>query len=522
MNTHFHVVIAGTGFGGLGMAIRMKQAGMNDFVLLERAGEVGGVWRDNSYPGCACDVPSQLYSFSFAPNPNWTRAFSPQAEIHDYLKDCAHRFGLPPHIRFNHELREAKWQDDAQRWRILTSQGVITADVFISGVGALSDPSIPKLPGLERFGGKVMHSARWDHGYELARKKVAVIGTGASSIQFVPQIQPKVATLKLFQRTAPWIMPRGDHAIEESQRRLFRLSALAMKAKRAGIYGVRELMVLGFRNPGVMKLAHRLALKHLNRSVKDPALRRKLTPDYTLGCKRVLLSDDYLPSLVQPNVEVLTDGIKEVREGSIVTSDGVEHEVDALIFGTGFHVADLPIAKQVRGRDGRTLKETWAGSPKAHLGTTVTGFPNFFILQGPNTGLGHTSVLTMIESQFEHVLAALRYLAGHDAASLEPRPEAQDAFIAEVDKLMRGTVWTAGGCNSWYLDETGRNSTIWPSWTFTFARRVERFDPTEYRVAPRKNAGGASAAPKRRRWARSSVRPPGSEPAMLNTPEKNG
>ncbi|MFL5318401.1 MAG: flavin-containing monooxygenase, partial [Myxococcaceae bacterium] len=484
---HFRIAIAGSGFGGLGMAIRLKQTGQNDFVLFERAADVGGVWRDNSYPGCACDVQSHLYSFSFAQNPSWTRAYSPQGEIHAYLKDCAHKFELLPHCRFNHEVTDAAWDDSAQLWRIQTSQGAFTADVFIAGVGALSDPSIPKLPGLEKFKGKVMHSARWDHSHELSGRKVAVIGTGASAIQFVPAIQPKVGKLSLFQRTAPWVLPRRDRAITEGQRSLFAKSRLALRMKRALIYLPRELMVLGFRNPSVIKLAHKLAVKHLERQIKDPVLRAKVTPNYTLGCKRVLISDDYLRSLDKPNVDVVTDAIREVREGSIVTSDGAEHEVETIIFGTGFHVTDMPLAKYVRGRDGRTLQEVWKGSPKAHLGITVAGCPNFFILQGPNTGLGHSSVITMLEAQFEHILAALRFLDGTNYAAVEPTAYAQERFVAEVDRKMAGTVWTAGGCASWYLDETGRNSTLWPTFVGSYRRRVASFDPNEYLSIARKS-----------------------------------
>jgi cation diffusion facilitator CzcD-associated flavoprotein CzcO len=478
--SHLHIAIAGSGFGGLGMAIRLKQAGIEDFVILERAQDVGGVWRDNAYPGAACDVQSHLYSFSFAPNPGWTRSYSPQAEIHAYLRDCVERFGLRPHLRFGHTVQDASWDDDQQHWRIETSRGVFTADVFICGVGALSEPSIPSLPGLERFEGKVMHSARWDHGYALDGRKVAVIGTGASAVQFIPEIQPKVGRLFLFQRTPAWVMPRHDRAISETMRRLYRAVPLAQRFARALIYVLRELLVLGFMYPWILRRAQRIARRHLERSVPDPVLRAKLTPSFTMGCKRVLVSDTYLPSLTQPNVEVVPDGIREIRERSIVTADGTEREVDTLILGTGFQVTEMPMARHIRGRDGRTLTEVWEGSPKAHLGTTVAGYPNLFVLMGPNTGLGHSSVVMMLESQFEHVLGALRYLDGRGLAAVEPTPEAQREFVRQVDTDMRGTVWTQGGCASWYLDATGRNSTLWPSFTFSFMRRVEHFDPAEY------------------------------------------
>lgn len=476
---HVRIAIVGSGFAGLGAAIRLKQEGIHDFVVLERSSDVGGVWRDNTYPGCACDVQSHLYSFSFAPKPDWSRAYSPQQEIWEYLRDCARRFEIYPHIRFEHEVVEARFDDDL-RWHLTTSRGPMTADVLIAANGALSEPAIPKLTGLESFEGTAFHSARWNHDYELTGKRVAVIGTGASAIQFVPAIQPKVASLTVFQRTAPWVLPRTNTVIPEKARALYRAVPLAQRAVRGAIYAVREAMLLGFREGRLMTLIEGFGLRYLENTVRDPTLRAKLTPNYRIGCKRILLSDEYLPALVQPNVSVVTDSIREVRPHSIVTADGVEHHVDAIIFGTGFQVTDQPIAHRVRGRDGRTLSETWNGSPRAHHGTTIAGFPNFFIMQGPNTGLGHTSVVIMIEAQIEHMLAALRELSRRSAKTVEPRPEAQDASNAAIDRAMEGSVWTTGGCASWYLDVTGRNSTLWPGHTFTFKRRLARFDPGEY------------------------------------------
>lgn len=488
--TKAQVVIIGSGFGGLGTAIRLKQRGIEDFVVLERAGEVGGVWRDNSYPGCACDVESHLYSFSFAPNPEWSHSFSRQPEIWDYLRRCARDYGVLPHLRFRHEVREAVWEQDEQRWRIETSQGTYMASVLVAAAGSLSDPAIPKLHGLEIFKGKVFHSARWDHSFDLANARVAVVGTGASAIQFVPAIQPRVGKLFVFQRTAPWIVPRRDRPLAERERRLFRRFPLAQRARRAGVYWLREFFGYAFRHPWAMRYFERIALRHLERSVADPALRAKLTPGYTIGCKRILISNDYLPALTQPNVELLTERIAEVREHSILSSDGAERAVDAIIFGTGFHVTDLPFAKHIRGRDGLTLAEAWAGSPVAHVGTTVSGFPNLFLLQGPNTGLGHTSVIYMLEAQIEHVLSAVSYMQHHSLAAMEPRPEVQAAYVADVDMRMRGTVWTSGGCLSWYLDATGRNSTLWPRPTYLFRRRVSRLVPGEYLLTPQHRLTG--------------------------------
>jgi cation diffusion facilitator CzcD-associated flavoprotein CzcO len=483
---HLRVAIVGGGFGGLGTAIRLRQEGVHDFLLFERSADVGGTWRDNTYPGCACDVPSHLYSFSFAPNPRWTRSFSAQPEIWNYLRDCARRFGILPHLRLGHELRQASWDDRRQRWRLETSRGTWTADVLVAATGPLSEPRTPSLPGLSSFQGTVFHSARWDHGHDLTGRQVAVIGTGASAIQFVPAIAPRAGRLRIFQRTAPWVLPRRDRPLTRTERLLFRLAPATQRLARASIYWMREGWTLGFLHPRIMALPQRLARRHLRRAIPDPELRARLTPDYTLGCKRVLLSNDYLPALTRPNVEVVTAPIREVRPHGIFTEDGVEHPADTIVFGTGFRVGDPPIGGVIRGRDGRILAEAWQGSPKAHLGVTVAGFPNLFLLLGPNTGLGATSVILMIEAQVEYLLRALRFLRAAGAASVEPRPEVQRAFVAEVDGRMRPTVWAAGGCASWYIDRTGRISAIWPGSMVAYRRRTRRFDPDLHRIEPRR------------------------------------
>lgn len=480
---HHRIVIIGTGFAGLGAAIRLKQEGERDFVLLERSDEVGGVWRDNTYPGIACDVQSHLYSFSFAPNPSWSQAYSPGQEIFEYLRDCATRFGIRPHVRFGHTVERAAWDDEQRRWRIETSRGPFTADFLVAANGALSEPSIPEVPGLASFQGEAFHSANWRHDVELRGKRVAVIGTGASAIQFVPAIQPKVERLHLFQRTAAWVLPRTNTTIPASLRALYASVPAAQKLVRGAIYAFREGMLFAFRDGPMSRMAEALGRRYLEKTVRDPALRKKLTPEFRIGCKRILLSDEYLPALTRPNVEVVTDAIREVRARSIVTSDGEERAVDVILFGTGFKITDQPIAHMVRGRTGQTLAEAWRGSPRAHLGTMIAGFPNFFLMQGPNTGLGHTSVVIMMEAQIEHMLLALKRLP--DCAQLEPRAEVQAKFVDEVDRAMRGSVWTAGGCQSWYLDATGRNSTLWPGHTFTFRRLLGRFDPSDYLITLR-------------------------------------
>ncbi|MGH9136358.1 MAG: flavin-containing monooxygenase [Acidimicrobiales bacterium] len=479
------IAIVGTGFAGLGMAIRLKQAGIDDFVVLEKADEVGGTWRDNTYPGAACDVPSHLYSFSFAPNPNWSRSFSTQPEIQAYLRGCADRFDIRPHIRFGHQVLDARWDEAARRWRIDTSQGRVTAQFLVAGMGPLSEASIPDLPGLDTFEGTIFHSARWNHDHDLSGERVAVIGTGASAIQLVPQIQPAVDTLTVFQRTPPWIEPRLDRDITAVEKWLFRTLPFTQRLARLGIYASRETMAIGLtRRRGLLRGVQMLARTHLRRQVRDRELRRKLTPDYQIGCKRILISNDYYPALAKPNVEVVTSSIREIGPEWIVTDDGTKHTVDTIVFGTGFHVTDMPAAQHVYGRDGVRLADAWAAGMEAYLGTAVAGFPNFFFLIGPNTGLGHTSMVFMIESQIAYLVDALQRFerGGFDVA--EVRPEVQTAFNDELQARMDGTVWTAGGCASWYLDDRGRNTTLWPDFTFRFRNRLRRFDREAYEVEP--------------------------------------
>jgi cation diffusion facilitator CzcD-associated flavoprotein CzcO len=481
--TDVRVAIVGAGFAGLCTAIKLKEAGIEDFVVLERASDLGGTWRDNTYPGCACDVPSHLYSFSFAPNPNWSHIFARQAEIQQYLRDCARRFRVLGQIRFNHEVQAADWDDGADRWRVKTSGGEYTARVLVAAAGPLSQPSTPKLPGLERFAGTSFHSARWDHDHDLRGKRVAVIGTGASAIQFIPKIQSTVGQLHLFQRTPPWVLPRPEHRITSVEKLLLRTVPGLQRAIRGGIYWGAELGILGLAyDQRIMGPLERLALRHLRSQVPDPELRAKLTPSYRLGCKRILGSDDYYPALTQPNAEVVTEPITRIRKQAIVTGDGTVREVDAIILATGFHVTDNPMMAMVRGREGKTLAEVWQGSPEAYLGMTTPGFPNGFLLVGPNTGLGNNSIIFMIEAQVRYVINAIKAIEHHGLGAIEVRPELNAAFQEEVQARMPRTVWTDGGCRSWYLDGNGRNSTLWPDFTWRYALRTRRFELDEYRA----------------------------------------
>jgi cation diffusion facilitator CzcD-associated flavoprotein CzcO len=480
--TQVRVAIVGGGFAGLGMAIRLKQAGIEDFVVLERADEVGGTWQANTYPGCQCDVPSHLYSFSFQPNPSWTRTYSRQPEIWAYLRGCAERYGLRPHLRLGHELLGATWDEPSRRWLVETSRGSFTAQLLIDATGPLSHPALPAIRGLRRFEGKIFHSARWDHEHDLTGERVAVIGTGASSIQFVPRIQPQVAELHLFQRTAPWILPHPDRPTSRFERQLYRRQPIVQRIVRTAVYWGRETFVIGFaKRPSMARPTERLARMHLRRQVRDPQLRRKLEPDFRLGCKRVLLSNEFYPALTQPNVELVTEPIASVEGREIVLADGTRREVDTIILGTGFHVTDPPTARLVRGRDGRTLAEAAGDSPQAYLGTAIARFPNVFKIIGPNTGLGHSSMVFMIESQLSYVMDAIRTMDERGIATVEVRPEAVRRFNDELEEMLRDTVWSSG-CSSWYLDAAGRNTTLWPDFTFRFRRRTRRFDADSYEL----------------------------------------
>ncbi|GAA1283522.1 NAD(P)/FAD-dependent oxidoreductase [Saccharothrix xinjiangensis] len=483
MHREVKVLVVGTGFSGLGMAIELKRAGQDDFVVLEKAGDLGGTWRDNSYPGCACDVPSHMYSFSFELNPRWSRVFARQPEIWAYLKEVADKYRLRPHIRFDSEVSGARWDEDAKVWRVTVANGdTYTAKALVAGVGALHIPNVPELPGIEAFEGRAFHSAEWDHDYDLRGKKVAVVGTGASAIQFVPRIAGDVERLTLFQRTPPWVMPKADRAIATWERKLFRALPLAQRLYRDFVYWARESTALGFAvHPKIMEFAQNIAKRHMRSQVADESLHAKLTPDYTMGCKRVLISNDYYPALNRDNVDLVTDGIAEVRERSIVDRAGVEHEVDVIIYGTGFHVVDSFDYLDIAGKGGVDLAKQWREKGiETYYGITVSGFPNLFFLLGPNTGLGHNSVVFMIESQIRYVRQCLELLDRHHADELDVRPEVQARFNRDLQRKLTKGVWTEGGCKSWYLDAQGVNRTVWPGFTWRYWMRTKTLNPSDY------------------------------------------
>ncbi|MDH6133478.1 cation diffusion facilitator CzcD-associated flavoprotein CzcO [Kitasatospora sp. MAA4] len=492
---HVRVAVIGSGFGGIGAGVRLRRAGITDFVILERAGSVGGTWRDNDYPGCACDVPSHLYSFSFAPNPDWPRSFSGQGDIRAYLERVTDTYGLRPHLRFNAEVSEARWEPAQTRWRVTSAAGEWTADALVSACGPLSDPQIPDLPGLADFPGKVFHTSRWDHDYDLAGKRVAVVGTGASAAQVVPAIQPKVGRLTLFQRTPAWVLPKADREISAVERWVHRKVPATTALRRAALFAIRELQVDAFvRRPGALRLVQQLAERHLARSVADPALRARLTPDYRIGCKRIVISNGYYPALAAPNAEVVAAGLSEVRGSTLVAADGSEHEVDAIVFGTGFHVTDMPIGAKVFGASGRSLAEEWKGGMEALRGSTVHGFPNLFFVIGPNTGLGNSSMILMIESQLNYLIDALTTLESVGATALQPTAQAQRHWNQRLQHKMERTVWNTGGCRSWYLDGAGKNTVLWPGSTSSFRRATRRLDLAEYDLIKRSAVASVSAA----------------------------
>ena len=481
--TNVDVLIVGAGFSGLCMAIKLLEAGMKSFLIIEKSDDIGGTWWDNRYPGCACDIPSHLYSFSFAPSTEWTRMYPGQQEIHDYLKRCVERYGLAPYLRLNTRFQEAIWDESKSVWNATAGGGMrIRARVLVSGMGALHVPRYPDIKGIDRFKGPAFHSAAWDHGVDLDGKNVAVVGTGASAIQFVPQIAPRVGKLHLFQRTPPWIVPRLDFAFSEKWKTRFRSIPITRWALRQFIFCRQEFRVLGFLgNESIRKKAQDIALRHLARGINDPNVRAALTPNYQLGCKRVLVSDDYYPTLNRSNVELVTEGITEVCEHSIVTSDGVERPIDVLIYGTGFRATEPLIGCRLVGKGGVEIHDAWQKRMSAYLGVTVTGFPNLFILLGPNTGLGHNSVILMIEAQVRYTMNCLEMMKRRKQRVLEVRQEIQQRFVEEIYRRMSGTVWQSGGCHSWYQDQnTGEITTLWPGSVVSYLRRTRSVSDSDY------------------------------------------
>ncbi|MCX2162765.1 alpha/beta fold hydrolase [Corynebacterium auriscanis] len=548
MNKNASIAIIGSGFGGLATAIELKRAGFHNFTIYEKAGDIGGVWRDNDYPGAACDVQSYLYSFSHNVSAEWEDMFARQGQIWEYLQGVVDKEGLWPHVRCNTEVIAAQWQPERASWRmevkaaaaaqatpVETTTGSaqetnpevttaaaaqaapvetttaaaqaanpettattpthttsIEADHLVVATGALAQPVIPRLPGLDEFQGEYFHSAEWNHDVDLRGKRVAVVGTGASAIQIVPAIQPEVESLTLFQRTPAWVMPRHDRSISAAEQQRLRKLPILNRLRRWKIYLQREVTVLGFRHPVLMGPTQKHALRHLESQVTDPEKRRKLTPSYRIGCKRILLSNTYYPAVNAENTTVVCGGVKALTAHGVVDQDGKEHPVDVVIFATGFKTDGLPLTDKVCDAAGLSLAEKWGPSPRAYLGTSVAGYPNCYLLHGPNIGLGHTSVILMFEAQARYIRQAVELASSRTVnsgsvpvkASIAPTPRAQRNFDHLVGRLTNGTVWTSGGCDSWYLDQTGHNSNIWPGSTLEYILRTRRISQKDHEVVP--------------------------------------
>jgi cation diffusion facilitator CzcD-associated flavoprotein CzcO len=481
----FPIAIIGAGFAGIGTAIRLKQAGIESFTMFERAAEIGGTWRDNTYPGAACDVPSHAYSLSFEQYPGWTRKYSPSDEIQAYLLRLVEKWRLREHLRLGVEIVEARFDEARGGWTLTTNAGeAVTARVVISAVGGLVDPALPDIKGLESFGGEIFHTARWNHDYELAGKRAAVIGTGASAVQVVPAIAPQVERLHVFQRTPAWVVPKLDRRYSERTRRWLARFPFLLHASRFVKYATSEIMgpMIFLDAPRLSALGERMSLRHLHAQVKDPVLREKLRPHFQFGCKRILVSDDYWASFERENVELVTDPIDRIEREGIVTQDGARREVDAIVLATGFAVGLASAPFPVFGRGGRALDDAWQGGAVAYKGMTVAGFPNWFILMGPNTGPGHTSVLVYTEAQIHHVLEAIERMRRDRLRFVDVRPEVQWRYNAGLQARMRHMVWHT--CKSWYLSADGSNHALYPGFAAEYALRARRFHAADYELAP--------------------------------------
>jgi len=475
-----HLII-GAGFAGICMGIRLKQAGIHNFIILDRNTNMGGTWLDNIYPGASCDVRSHLYSFSFEPY-KWDKVFGMQKEILNYIEHCASKYELTGHFRFNVNVGSVIWNEDSKKWQVSSEDGrSFYASMVHSCSGSLSQPAYPDIKGIKEFSGKIFHTARWDEQFDLTDKTVAIIGTGASSVQLTPLIAGKTKKLYLYQRTAPWVLPKSERKISTIEKWLFENISFSEKILRSWHYWENEFRAIGFvSKPKMMKVVERSALKNITSIVKDEDLKKKIIPPYTIGCKRVLLSNDYYKTLIKKNVTLITEGIKEFNTNGIVTNDGAQQNLDAVILATGFKAAEDSIPYAVIGKDGLSLKTSWKNGAEAFLGTSVSGFPNFFFIVGPNTGLGHSSRIIMIEAQVNYIMSAINFMQKEKFETLDVKGSKQQAYNSELQTKMQKTVWQSGGCKSWYQTKEGKNVTLWPGFTFTFIKKTKKFNPENY------------------------------------------
>ena len=472
-------LIIGSGISGIGMGSALRRAGRTEFEIWERADDLGGTWRDNHYPGCACDVASPVYSFSFAPKPDWTSLYPRQPEILAYLHDVAAREGLGPHLRFGCDMVVARWSSD--RWIVEARGGAVAeARFLVLATGALSNSRLPDISGRDSFAGAMWHSAAWNHDFDLAGKRVAVIGTGASAVQFVPELARRAGHLTVFQRTAPWVMPKLDRPIPPQEAERYRRHPWRQKLQRLFIYLRNETLGRRFTTMRGLDMFERIGRQSIAWHFSDPDMREKLTPRYRLGCKRLLISNDWYPTLARDDVELVTEPIEAIAPAGIRTRDGRDRGFDAIVFGTGFEIEASWRGPEIRGLGGRLLRDQWGQAPRAHLGVSAAGFPNFFITMGPATGLGHNSAIYMIEAQIDHIMSAMRLSERNGGRPVMPRQEAQDEFFADVQRRMENTVWVKGGCQSWYLLGGRANYTLWPGQSFSYRRRVRKARARDY------------------------------------------
>ena len=497
--TAVDVLIVGAGFAGIGMGIQLARSGRESFLIIEQADDVGGTWRDNRYPGVSCDIPSHLYSFSFRPNPAWSRVFAEGREIHDYLRACVREEGLGEHLRLNCALSDARWDDGAACWRVRTTRGDFSAGTLVIATGRLSEPNIPPVKNLHGFGGRWWHSARWNAKVSLVGKRVGLAGSGASAIQILPRLAAEASEVVVFQRSAPYILPRGDREYSREEMERFAADPATVTALRDELFAEAErgIGARQQRHPDIDLLRQR-ALDHLSASVRDLRLRRLLTPDYEIGCKRILFSDDYYAALQHDHVRFEPTPLSRVADGSgnntLVATSGNTYELDVLVLATGFNSTRPSIAGRIRGRASRLLADEWSNGMTAHASTSVHGFPNMYVLDGPNAALGHNSAIYMIETQVGYVLSALDYLADSGADALDATAEAMGAYTRDIDQMAQDTVWVQGGCTSWYRDErSGRVTLLWPDSATSFRDRLATFAPASYEHLRRPVAGGSAA-----------------------------
>jgi cation diffusion facilitator CzcD-associated flavoprotein CzcO len=485
MQQHTAIII-GSGFGGQAAAINLRRIGIEDFLILERRAWMGGTWSQNSYPGAAVDVQSPLYSLSFEPY-QWSQMFAEQDELVKYTNHVLAKHGLRERTRLNANVTQVQWDEASQTWHVQLESGeTLQAKFLINASGPLSTPVIPNFKGRDTFKGHSFHTNAWDHSYDHKGKRVAIIGSGASAAQIIPAIAPEVGQLHVFQRTPHWVLPRPDHVFSKFERALLG-NKLIYKMLRTAIYWGLESRMIGFKYSKTMLnlVAQRHALKHIEQQISDPAIRKAVTPDYTIGCKRIILSSTLYPALCRPNVQLHAkdDGVAEINEHGILTTGGQHIDLDLIIYSTGYDATDGVISYPVVGKGGKSVQDVWAEYPRAYLGTSLPGFPNLFVVTGPNTGIGHTSAIFVIEAQMEYIRRAIAAVQSKKARAIEVKPQAEADYTNMIHREMKQTVWQSGGCNSWYKSKSGHVIAMFPGFSFTFRQMAKAFKPADHQFS---------------------------------------